>query len=233
MFVDSPYKIIRSSRKTAAIEIRAGVVIIRVPKELTEARVAMLVSDKKPWIERQLQRSKLPEKKQFLEGEQFRLLGNNYSLHLVGNIPINNNGVSIKVSTKYPIHFLNDFYLFQDRSTEAHKIFTNWYKKKAKELFSVKLDLQANIMQVTYTTLKITSPASRWGSCSTKGSVNLNWRLIMAPEEIIDYVILHELSHLFEPNHSKRFWAKVEEFDRDYRRKREWLKKNGSDLTLG
>ncbi|MEM3513203.1 MAG: M48 family metallopeptidase, partial [Thermoplasmata archaeon] len=80
--------------------------------------------------------------------------------------------------------------------------------------------------------IKITSGKTRFGSCTSKGYINLSWRLVLAPPEIIDYVIVHELAHLKEPNHSKKFWAVVEKFIPDYKTKRKWLKENGHLLIL-
>ncbi|WDC85678.1 M48 family metallopeptidase [Caloramator sp. mosi_1] len=69
-----------------------------------------------------------------------------------------------------------------------------------------------------------------WGSCSSKGNINLNWRLVMMPLDVIDYVIVHELCHLKHPNHSKGFWNLVREFMPDFEGKRRWLKENGARL---
>jgi len=76
-------------------------------------------------------------------------------------------------------------------------------------------------------TIRISGARTRWGSCGAKGSVNLNWRLILTPPEVLDYVIVHELCHLAERNHSKRFWDRVEAAMPDYKSRRRWLKRNG------
>lgn len=232
MKLNIPYKIIRSKRTTASFEVRLGEVIIRVPTHLSDQQVAVLASEKMGWIQKQLLISKPPQKKQFAEGELFKYRGRDFELHLVDEIQINSGDQRIKVTNKSPLQFLNDFYLLSSKQSGAKKHFEIWYKKKAREYLLERLNLISEMMMVEYTNLKITSPATRWGSCSTRGSINLNWRLIMAPEAIIDYVIIHELAHLFEPNHSERFWRKVEEYDKEYKLKREWLKKNGSELTL-
>lgn len=232
MKLNIPYKIIRSKRTTASFEVRSGEVIIRVPKHLSDQQIAVLASDKMDWIQKQLLISKPSPKKQFIEGEMFKYRGKDYELHLVGEIQIRSGDNKIKITNKSPLQFLSDFYLHKDKTEDAKKYFEVWYKKQAHEYLLERLNAKAEIMRVKYTTLKITSPATRWGSCSTRGSVNLNWRLIMAPDDVIDYVIIHELSHLFEPNHSQRFWRKVEEFEPEYRIKKDWLKKNGSELSV-
>ena len=85
-------------------------------------------------------------------------------------------------------------------------------------------------MQVTYGRITIRDQKSRWGSCSGKGNLNFNWRLILAPEEVLDYVVVHELAHRLEMNHSVRFWGHVERVLPDYKDRRLWLRKNGDGL---
>ena len=85
-------------------------------------------------------------------------------------------------------------------------------------------------MGVTYGRISIREQKTRWGSCSNKGNLNFNWRLILAPEEVLDYVVVHELAHRREMNHSKAFYAVVESMLPDYRRAQKWLRDNGQSL---
>ena len=87
-------------------------------------------------------------------------------------------------------------------------------------------------MNVRYNSVKIKNYKSRWGSCSSKGDISFNWKIIFAPENIIEYLVVHELSHLIYFNHSKLFWNKVEEFQYNYKENRKWLKENGYKLDL-
>ena len=80
--------------------------------------------------------------------------------------------------------------------------------------------------------IRITDASQRWGSCTSTGGLNFSWRLIQAPLEIVDYVIVHELVHLRQPDHSKKFWAKVKEMMPDYERRREWLMENERLLRI-
>ena len=84
----------------------------------------------------------------------------------------------------------------------------------------------------SYRRINITSARTRWGSCSTRGSVSFTWRLIMAPLAVVDYVILHELAHTQIPNHSRHFWDRMGQLLPDYRSHRQWLKENGNLLRL-
>lgn len=103
-------------------------------------------------------------------------------------------------------------------------------KKLAETVFAAKTALYAGILQVDYGRITVRDQKTRWGSCSSKGNLNFNWRLILAPEEVLDYVVVHELAHRLEMNHSPRFWAVVESVLPDYRKRRGWLKQNGEGL---
>ena len=104
------------------------------------------------------------------------------------------------------------------------------YRAAAREIFTRKAEYYARIMGVTYGRISIREQKTRWGSCSAKGNLNFNWRLIFAPEEVLDYVVVHELAHRKEINHSRAFYAVVESVLPDYRRARKWLRENGPSL---
>ena len=85
-------------------------------------------------------------------------------------------------------------------------------------------------MNVTYGTVRLSSARTRWGSCSARGNLNFHWKLILMPPEVLDYVVVHELAHRREMNHSPRFWAIVEKVLPDYKERRRWLKENGATV---
>ena len=99
-------------------------------------------------------------------------------------------------------------------------------KALARDAFIERSCLYAKKMGVTFEKIRLNSANTRWGSCGPQGNLSFNWRLIQAPTEVLDYVVVHELSHLIERNHSARFWRKVEEYCPDYRSARRWLKEN-------
>ena len=101
---------------------------------------------------------------------------------------------------------------------------------RAKEIFPERTAYFAKRMGVTYNRITIREQKTRWGSCSSAGNLNFNWRLVLAPREVLDYVVIHELAHRREMNHSAAFWRIVEAEMPDYRKYRDWLKKNGSFL---
>ena len=99
-------------------------------------------------------------------------------------------------------------------------------KTLARDAFIERSCLYASRMGVQFEKIRLSSAKTRWGSCSLKGSLSFNWKLIQAPVEVLDYVVVHELAHLVEHNHSPRFWAKVAEFFPGYQQAKLWLKSN-------
>jgi hypothetical protein len=105
------------------------------------------------------------------------------------------------------------------------------YREIARSVFTQKVAYYASIMNVTYGRISIRDQKTRWGSCSSVGNLNFNWRLIFAPEEVVDYVVVHELAHRREMNHSAAFYAIVESVLPDYKERQLWLRHNGRSLS--
>ncbi len=120
----------------------------------------------------------------------------------------------------------------EERQERIYQKLRWWYRKRAREVFTERLGHFAAIMNLKYNRLRVKDQKTRWGSCSRKGNINLNWRLILAPSSVIDYVIIHELLHLKHMNHSADFWKDLAGFLPDYKLQRNWLKENGKKLTL-
>ena len=106
------------------------------------------------------------------------------------------------------------------------------YRKAAREYFPKRVSHYAHILGVTYGKISIRDQKTRWGSCSSEGNLSFNWRLILAPPNVLDYVVVHELCHRKEMNHSHEFWALVESIMPNYKEYRKWLRINGKNLTL-
>ena len=113
--------------------------------------------------------------------------------------------------------------------TEAEK---NELRKNARIVITKRVEYFSKIMGVEYNRISIKFQKTRFGSCSTKKNLNFNALVALMPSEILDYVIVHELSHLLEMNHSKRFWAEVEKVIPSYKTKRKWLKENGTKYMM-
>jgi predicted metal-dependent hydrolase len=114
----------------------------------------------------------------------------------------------------------------------AAKVFELWYRQNARQILHERVKVYSQQHGFQYQSIRITSARTRWGSCSASRSLNFSWRLIMAPLEVVDYVVVHELVHTVVHNHSKRFWKKVERILPDYNERRKWLRKNGSHLMI-
>lgn len=111
-------------------------------------------------------------------------------------------------------------------TSEAERAVGKWYRIRAKENIESRVKVFAAKIGESPNKVTIKAQKTRWGSCSSLGNLNFNWRLIMMPQKIIDYVVVHELCHLKEMNHSSAFWNRVEEIMPDYRNRRKWLKNN-------
>lgn len=105
-----------------------------------------------------------------------------------------------------------------------------WLKAQARASIEAAVKRQAARMGVTYKTISIRDQRTRWGSCSNQGSLSFNWRLVMAPPAVLEYVVVHELAHRKQQNHSKAFWQVVAQYDPDYKAARAWLRANSSLL---
>ena len=103
-------------------------------------------------------------------------------------------------------------------------------RRAARELVTMLCDEEADELGVRYERIQIRDQRTRWGSCSTRGTLSVNWRLVLAPFEVLDYVVVHELCHLREANHSRRFWSLVETRRPDWRGQRDWLHEHGPEL---
>lgn len=118
------------------------------------------------------------------------------------------------------------------KETDIGPLLTAWYRKEAKNIISIRARKYAQNMGQTFGEIHIRDQKSRWGSCSSAGNLNFNWRLVMTPEWIMDYVIVHELCHLTHMDHSARFWGLVERYMPDYRAAKQWLKEHGQELVI-
>lgn len=170
------YKIIRSSRKTVAIQITpAGQILVRCPNRMRKADIDRFVASKQDWIEAHL--AKLPPATPKLTAEEIKDLA-----------------------------------------------------ARAKADLPARAARFAPLIGVTYGRITIRSQRTRWGSCSSQENLNFNCLLMLTPPEIRDYVVVHELCHRIELNHSARFWSLVENTLPDFRSRRNWLRENGSAL---
>lgn len=211
-------KLIRAKRKTFSIEItHDSKLIVRTPENVSIEQIKEVVDKKKKWIRSKKEFSKKKYSKltpkEIINGEGFLYLGNLYKLHIIDIEDV-------------PLVFDNKFYLSKNMVNQAEQVFIDWYKKQARIKIKERIEWFSKLTGMKYNKINITNAKKRWGSCSSKRNLNFSWRLIMAPIRVIDYVVAHELVHLEEKNHSKKFWDKVKVMMPDYEKQRRWLKEN-------
>ena len=215
------HKLIRSRRKSIALMIsHDATLVVRAPLGVSLDTIQGLVRQKRQWIETKLREASKhspAQKKTFTDGEEFLFLGEKHPLKICDDKEIRLAG-----DLFFPKQFL--------KKAEAKMIY--WYKEKAIETIAESANHYSQISGWKFKTINITSANGRWGSCSSTGSINFTWKLIMAPLEIVDYVVVHELAHITEKNHSSRFWNKVQSILPDYKARRKWLKDHGKTLIL-
>jgi predicted metal-dependent hydrolase len=220
------YQLIRSKkgRKTISLHIKEdGTIVIYAPYSTVKCEIERFIKEKRSWIVKKIsekERSIKEAEKAFIPGERFLYLGELYGLEIGDN---NHKGHPLKLS-------FGRFILDKDHIKEARDIFIEWYKKEAKEKIIGRIDYYSNRIQLFPKGVKITSAKYRWGSCSRDNRLSFSWRIIMASLSIIDYILIHELVHIKEKNHSQRFWSYLESILPDYRKHRLWLKENGHRL---
>jgi len=215
--------IVRSKRRSIALVIdKHGVLTVRAPYRVPLCFITDFIQDKASWIvkkQKDIQARNIKSyTKVYAKGELFLVLGESYALSIEKAPAI----TCINKKIIFPERFLND---------PSRQMIT-WYKKLARTVMKERLEFYSNLTGWKYATMKITSATGRWGSCSSSGSINFTWRLVMAPQEVIDYVVVHELVHLVEKNHSVRFWNLVEKIMPEYRSHMVWLREHGHTLTL-
>jgi len=120
----------------------------------------------------------------------------------------------------------------QQENGTVTAVLERWMRRMARLLINQRLRVMNEKLRLSYNRVFIRDQKTRWGSCSQQKNLNFNWRLVMAPLPVMDYIVAHELAHLVEMNHSRKFWAVVEQICPEYMVHRDWLKKNGSLLTL-
>lgn len=215
-------KLVRSKRKTLALIVEPdGRLTVRAPMRMKDAEIRQFVKKKEEWIERKQAKARknITTPREYVDGGTFPYLGQEIPLRIVPG-------------QKPALVLDSTFELTKAGLERPESVFVAWYKKQAREVLTKRVSYYAIKHGFEVKKIRISSARTRWGSCSTRGTLSFTWRLILAPIEIVEYVVVHELCHLKEPNHSKRFWTLVEDILPDYKAHRKWLKNNGGKLKL-
>lgn len=210
------YNLVRSKRKTMAIYIKPDVTVeVRAPLRVAKTDIDKFVASKEKWIKDKLRLVEEKSEKRAVfcldYGSTVLFRGKEYPIvEKLGNLAGFNDEC---------------FYLPPDLAGEQIKnTCIQIYKMLGKQVLTAKTGKFSQLMGVDSLAVKINSAKTRWGSCSSRKNINYSWRLVMAPDEVIDYVVVHELAHLREMNHSDRFWQIVAAILPDYQERQKKLK---------
>lgn len=218
MISQHPYRLEWSVRaRKISIRIDAdGVPVVRAPRHTTQQTVERALNQASEWIERQ--RRSLVDKPTLLSASNVFYEGKNYPVH----ISPRRDGTVRMLPTSVLIAPL------ELTARSAIQTLTDWLRGRAVDSLSKRLYARAVTMNLIFSGLSFRQQRTRWGSCSSRKHISLNWRLIHAPVEVSEYVLIHELAHTVEMNHGKRFWEIVARYDPEYRLHQRWLSRYGS-----
>jgi predicted metal-dependent hydrolase len=218
------------NRKTLAIQIEPPEkILVLSPVGLSEDILKEKVNSKGKWIINKLFDFKdmgyIPFNREFVNGESFMYLGRNYLLQIILDKDIlypkvkivDKNLTIITPNKEQPI---------------LKKAIEKWYRRESKKVILKRIEFYKPKFKVVPSQIKIKEQKKRWGSCTSKGILLFNWRTVMAPSPVIDYIIVHEMSHLTIRNHSSIFWKSVENILPDYKERKKWLKDYGVRMDL-
>lgn len=217
--------VIRSSRKKSmhiVIE-RDGTVSVQVPESIDDERIMSILQAKEYEIHKKLIHWKELNKEQieraFVPGQSFMYLGKNYNLQIVSGQKTN-------------LLLKDGKFLLSDQCVSPRDAFVKFYKKQAKLKIAERLQVYKDSVNKMPGKVEVRELPTRWASCTPAGNIYFNWKCVMAPMVVLDYLIIHELVHLEFPNHSRAFWDKVSILCPNYQQQEMWLKRNGVRMTI-
>lgn len=223
------YELKQTKRKTLAIKILLdGTVQVTAPLRMSKHEIQAMLEDKSDWIIEKLAYIQIKykdiSKEQSILKNSVLYLGELYKVSIIMEPQFTKCGIDI---------FGDKIYIMTDLLDEQHlkACLENWYREQTKKIIKNRMEYAHKFIHEQERTVRIRTQKSRWGSCSSKGGLNFNWRLSMAPLTVIDYVVIHEMCHLRHMNHSKEFWNMVQAILPDYKKEQQWLKEKS--LMIG
>ncbi len=219
------YKVVRSSRKTIVINVNEqGEVIVKTPLKTTKKIIDKIVCDNMSWINEQLiKRNKHISSYDYIRTGNILYYGEYINIDFITS----NNKANISYA-------LNKGFVIETSGAEKdiRRIVEEFYRQEAREYLEARTRYWANKVGVKYNKISIRKQKTRWGSCSSNGNLSYNLKLVCAPTEMIDYVVLHEVMHLRHLNHGNTFWKELEEYMPDYRVRSEYFDKFGQNFII-
>ena len=212
--------------KTVSLKVKNQEVVLSVPKFVTDSEIDNIIERKINWIRNKLAIEKTNSfniKRKYENGEKFLYFGSEYSLKIKhsnsDNVYLDNNIMIVEVKNN-------------SKAVHIRNILNNWYIAESKKYLIKTTNYYEVLIGVSVNKLIFGKYKSKWGSCNSKKTISYDWRIIMAPLEVIHYLIIHELCHIKHLNHSNDFWKTVEKYMANYKLQKKWLKTNSSKLVL-
>ena len=218
------YDVRRSDEATEPrIDVDIRNVTVVLPEDSTENPESLL-ADNAAWVVEKKRkydsyREQIP-KRRFEPGEMFPYLGEPHKIIVEQRSSSEVSDDELRLAKHHV------------EQTSVKRALETLFRRKARKWFEKRADHYAAEMDVEYKQIEIRNQRTKWGSCSTTGTLGLNWRLMMAPPDVVDYIIVHELAHLRERNHTDAYWKLVGEYIPDYKEKAEWLNQNSTKLVF-
>lgn len=205
----------RARRVRVSVDPHAGIEVV-LPRRSPERAAAEAVAELRPWIERRLRETTAVRERIAARGDTVPYLGTDLALRREpGRTRVHRRGDQLLVPAGDPRPALE-----------------RWYRRAARAEIAPRLDAATTALGTPSSRMTIRNQRTRWGSCSTMGAVSFNWRLMLAPEPVLDYVVWHEACHLRVMDHSERFWVLLGSHCPDYEGSRWWLRRHGNTLVL-
>lgn len=226
----------RKSPRTKRISIRITPEKVRVsaPARASKGEIQAFIEKNREWILEnwtKLQETVVKSRRVYVTGERIFYLGKELTLQIIDTPHKMISALYKKETEVLEIKMPQE--LQGERRQEAlREILEKWYKQKARTVFLQKLNCWSEQMGVSFNQFRLKEQKTRWGSCSSLSNINLNWRAIMAPEPVLDYLVIHELSHLRYMNHSQEFWENVARYCPEHGLYRKWLREKGHGLVV-
>jgi predicted metal-dependent hydrolase len=207
----------RARRVRVTVDSHRGVQVV-LPRRAAEREAAAAIRELRPWIERRVAELERARATIAARGDTVPFLGR--SLRVVPE------------RGRMRVHRRGDELLVPELFAERRPAIERWYRRAARSEIVPRLDAACSALGHPYSRLTIRAQRTRWASCSPSGAMSFNWRLLLAPEPVLDYVVWHEVCHLQVMDHSPRFWALLRRWCPDYREQAAWLRRHGATLVL-
>ena len=218
-------------RRSVSIEIRKAQVVVRAPLGVAHSVVLNFLQQKAAWVrakiaEQQQLLANQPKPRGYTQGAQIPFMDEQLTLVL-------GHGTTSAIARRgNQLHLLLSTRSRQSDDTQIRQLLARWYQQQALQILTQKTIALTRAMGLVCSRVTIKATRSKWGHCTSQGAIQYNWQILLAPEAIVDYLVVHEVSHLRHHNHSSDFWALVASVCPSFKADRAWLKAEGVHLTL-